>query len=623
MRRLLIALIFISTLIYADNRVWRTGNYRNNSIIGQILYISKATSLNVTINGETEKDYDFIIIYNQDGNEVARFSGLINKKLTISGSYIIAILISDSSITKSGVKVAISRPSNRYVTPTVTPTSPPTSTGIRIIGKITYDRVHVNSSGVGLDYNSIIRENMRGITVKLVRNSCTSNDIVQTTTTDNNGDYEFSNLTPTQNVKICVYAKLERSGAGGYSVKVVDNTNSDAIYTMESSLFNIGDNSTRRNLNASSGWNGSRYNGTRTSAPFAILDDIYQAIQKVKSVDSSAIFPELKVNWSIRNTPSGDGTKNELRYGLIGTSHYDGDGNLYILGDENSDTDEFDNHVIIHEWGHYFEDKFSRGDSIGGSHGDGDKLDIRVAFGEGWGNAWSAIATDDPIYFDTQGFMQYNGFYINIESDTSAIKGFFSEDSIQHILYDIYDSHNDGADRLSLGFKPIYNTLIGFQKNSKAFTSIFTFITGLQQENPSVKYKINEILNSEDIRPIVDIYGSSQTNLYSNMGDSSSISNICTSGENGVFNKLNNHKYIRFKIDNSRNYTIRVVQNNGSRSDPDFGVYRTSPFEYLGESDSTTYKIESGRYHLNIGEYLLDISDYNGENYACFNININ
>ena len=164
------------------------------------------------------------------------------------------------------------------------PTSTPTpstyyensdSDGIKIIGKVTYDRVHVKSSGVGLNYNNITRESARGVTVKLVKNSCTSNNILRTTSTNDSGDYQFLNLTPTQNVRICVYAKLKKRGVGGYDVEVVDNTNHEAIYTMQSSLFNIGEDSTRRNLNAKSGWSGYGYSGARTSAPFAILDSIY------------------------------------------------------------------------------------------------------------------------------------------------------------------------------------------------------------------------------------------------------------------------------------------------------------------------------------------------------------
>jgi len=519
-------------------------------------------------------------------------------------------------------------------TPVVTPTailSPtPTTTpnnngeGLRIIGKITFDRVHVKSSGIGLDYSNITQDNVKQVLVKLVKSSCAttnSSDIIATTITDDNGDYEFTNLPKNQNAKICVYAKMQKSGSGGWDLEVVDNTNSNALYTMQSSSFSTGENSTRRNLNASSGWGNSGYINTRTAAPFAILDSIYKAIKKVLSADSKAIFPKLKVNWSVNNVPSGNGDESGLRDGQIVTSHFNGDGNLYILGDANSDTDEYDNHIIIHEWGHYFEANFSRADSIGGAHGDGDRLDIRVAFGEGWGNAWSAIATDDPIYYDTQGIRQSDGFYMNIESGTSGSHGWYSEDSIQRILYDLYDKHNDRDDTLSLGFKPIYTTLVGFQKNTSAFTSIFSFITGLQNENPSASGQIDAILNDEDISHIYDIYGSTQNNLYSDM-EQGNTGTVCTSSEYGRVNKLNDHKYIRFSINRSAKYNISVIQNNGSGSDPDFGVYKTSPFNNLGTSDASTLGRDGGNYTLSIGNYLLDVGDYNGINYACFNITI-
>ncbi len=497
--------------------------------------------------------------------------------------------------------------------------------GVRIIGKITYDRIPVKSSAIGLNYNNIREESAKQVIIKLVKNSCAttnSSDIIATTTTDDNGNYEFNNLPTNQDARICVYAQMKREGVGGWSLKVVDNTNADALYTMQSNLFSIGENSTRRNLNASSGWGGSGYSSTRTAAPFAILDSVYQAMKKVISADSTATFPELKINWSINNVPSGDGGEAGLRDGQIVTSHYNGDGNLYILGDANSDTDEYDDHIIIHEWGHYFENKFSRADSIGGSHGDGNRLDIRVAFGEGWGNAFSAIATDNPIYFDTQGIRQSSGFSMNIESDTSGSHGWFSEDSIQRILYDLYDSHNDGADTLSLGFKPIYNVLVGFQKNTPAFTSIFTFITGLQEENKAVSDKIDDILRAENIQHINDIYGSGQSNLYSDMGDSG-VSTVCTSSEYGRINKLYNHKYVRFSINKNGYYNILVKQQSGYNSDPDFGIYKTSPFEHLADADGTTAGRESGRYNLTTGEYLLDVGEYNGINYVCFDVTIN
>ena len=100
------------------------------------------------------------------------------------------------------------------------------------------------------------------------------------------------------------------------------------------------------------------------------------------SANPSQVFPALKINWSVNNIP----VSGNKAIGQITTSHYSpSEGQLYILGAADNDTDENDDHVIAHEWGHYFEDKFSRSDSLGGSHSGNDRLDLRVAFGEGFG----------------------------------------------------------------------------------------------------------------------------------------------------------------------------------------------------------------------------------------------
>ena len=82
---------------------------------------------------------------------------------------------------------------------------------------------------------------------------------------------------------------------------------------------------------------------------------------------------------------------------------FSGSGNQHIalLADLTEDTDEFDQHVIAHEFGHYIEFNFSRADNIGGAHGLGDKLDPRVAFGEGFGYAFAAIVLNDPVARDS------------------------------------------------------------------------------------------------------------------------------------------------------------------------------------------------------------------------------
>ena len=492
---------------------------------------------------------------------------------------------------------------------------------LNIRGKITFDNVGVNANKVGLDYRNITRQPSRQVVVKAIGSR---GEVITQTTTDDRGEYQLNKLPENVNLKIRVYAQMKKgTGHVTWDVGVIDNTNGDSAYVMEGSLSSTGTVNSVRNLNASLGWNLSRryYSSARVAAPFAILDSVYTAMQKVVSAESKIDFPTLKINWSVNNVSAGNGTPQELRDGQIITSHYDGENKLYILGDEGADTDEFDNHIIIHEWGHYFEAKFSRADSIGGGHSEGDMLDMRLAFGEGFGNAFSAIATDDPIYYDSYGQSQAIGWSMNIENGKPNRPGWYSEASIQRILYDLYDSDDDGADTLSLGFTPIYDVLVGAQKQTPAFTSIFSFITALQEQNSGDKRAINAILQSEDISEIKDAYGTNHHQLYLKM-NSQRGANVCTSTTYGTSNKVNTHKYVLFSLAQTGNYTVRLSQTNGRTADPDFDLYRTSPFELIGIEEEIKFQYEEGRYQLKAGDYILDVSDYNNLRESCFNIRV-
>lgn len=496
------------------------------------------------------------------------------------------------------------------------PTIP--STGVvTISGTVTYDLVPSNPNSIGLDYNNIRKEAVKGVQVDAVDSQ---NESVASTTTDALGQYTFVVPNNTQ-MKIRVYATMFQAGTPGWDVKVIDNTNSNALYVMEGTLTSSGDSNSQRNLNASSGWGGSSYSSARVAAPFAILNNIYQAMQRVLSADANAVFPPLLINWSIHNV-SLDG---DTSLGQISSSHYS-NGNLYILGDEEGDTDEYDDHVVAHEWGHYYEDKFSRSDSIGGDHGEEDYLDIRVALGEGWGNAFSAMALDNPIYFDTLGTAQSTGFYFDVESGTSINKGWYSESSIQRILYDIYDENEDGNDRLHLGFTPIHEVFTGSEKTTEAFTSLFTFITLLKEKNPANVDAIERIVTSENIAPITDIYGTGRMNQsdaypYHDLTVGIPLE-IEINNEYGTYNKLNNRHYIKFNITSAGTYSIKLEQMNGTNSNPDFYLFRTSPFSLIDFSEGTVSGLEQKDIMLPAGEYLLDIFEYNNINSAQVRVSV-
>jgi len=491
--------------------------------------------------------------------------------------------------------------------PVTTPTTTTTTIGtITLSGKVTYDLVPVNSNGIGLDYTNIRSEAVKAVQVDAVGES---NQILASTVTDNSGNYAFS--VPNNTIlKIRVSARMRQTTTPGWDVEVLDASNGNALHVMEGSLLLTGTSNETRDLHAPSGWDGNAYSSKRVAGPFAMLDTIYTSMQIVLATEPNILFPALDVFWYAGNI---DGT-------------YYTNGGLYIYGDENSDTDEYDKHVIAHEWAHYYEDKLSRSDSIGGQHAISDRLDIRVAFSEGFGNAFSGMALNNPLYSDTLGVNQANGFSFNMENDTTTNPGWYNESSVHKILYDLFDSTNDGADILSLGFAPLHNVFTKSQKTTPAFVSIFTFITALKSENAGGAVDIDAIVSSESIASITDIYGTGRTNLASELPNYSNLTiggtaNVCPSYTYGTGNKLGNHQFLKFSIGTAGTYTITVVKSNLSgTTDPDFLIYKdtsiVSGFSTLSDSET---KILT----LSIGDYLLDVSDYNNVVGACFDVTLN
>ncbi len=81
--------------------------YDNNSDITTSLTIPGAAALEITINGVTESNYDFLYITDASSNTVT-FDGTISTTYTVAGDSINVRFRSDYSITRSGVTVTIS-----------------------------------------------------------------------------------------------------------------------------------------------------------------------------------------------------------------------------------------------------------------------------------------------------------------------------------------------------------------------------------------------------------------------------------------------------------------------------------------------------------------------------------
>ena len=343
--------------------------------------------------------------------------------------------------------------------------------------------------------------------------------VLDSTISDELGRYSFSVAASTD---VVVRVRAETI-TGDWNVQVRNNVDTSAspppldqrpIWVMDLEISSGAVDDTDVDLTATTGWDGNSYAGTRVAAPFAVLDTVYQVMQFVRSEVPGTTFPPLDVFWSPQNTP--DVGAQNLDTGALGTSFYT-QNQIFLLGMEGADAEEFDSLVIAHEWGHYFEDNFSRSDSIGGSHGLGDILDKRVAFGEGFATALAGIMLDNPQYCDTLWTSGGNlsGFEIDIDNEFVGTAGWFNELSVMRIIYDLWDTNDlgDGNDTGSIGFAPIWDVMTGPQVSTEAFTSIFTFATFLKQQGTGENALIDSLLAEQNINgPGIDEFGTNESN---------------------------------------------------------------------------------------------------------------
>jgi len=492
---------------------------------------------------------------------------------------------------------------------TVTITPPPAASGdINLSGKITFDLVPLNTSTNGLNYNAITEEPARGITVEAVNSS---NAVIATAVTNEDGDYTMT-VAPNTNLRIRAKAEMVQTSGAQWDVRVVDNTSSNALYTLSGSLADTGTVDQTRNLNAGSGWGGSSYTSTRAAAPFTILDPIYDTLKKFEAVDADVNFPPAVFNWSTRNRAANGDRAN----GEIGTSSYIGNGQLFILGDANQDTDEYDRHIIIHEWGHYFEDRVSRADSIGGAHSGGQKLDPRVAMGEGFGNALSGMITDDPFYRDSNGAGQSRGFSINVERNDPA--GWFDESTVQSVLYDIYDTPADGTDNLALGLGPIYQALTSNDyRTQSSFTTIYSFLDELREQQTGDAAAIDSLAAARGINGTT-AFGVGETNsgdvdnalpVYKVAAIDGAAVQVCSSNSEGIYNKLSNRNYVRFDVTSAGSHTLTMRRTSGATArDPDFNVFKDGSIVSRAQSNPAETEVVS--IDLTTGTHVVEAFDF-------------
>jgi hypothetical protein len=481
------------------------------------------------------------------------------------------------------------------------------NTPAAVAGKVTYDfvptSVTVSAAGQaegGLNYGGTQQLPVRHAVVELVSDN--GSTVLGQTSTDDSGNYSIAVPAGKQ-----VYVRVEAQASAGpenapdYTINIRDNTaaeyltapGSAPIYSMRGNVFTTTSHTTQVNLNAGSGWTGASYGAPRTAAPFAILDQTVNAAQKLHAAAPDVPLPALNVFWSVNNRPNSDTTADDNsgsslarnNRGLVGTSHYEGGAatGLYILGAENVDTDEYDTSVLVHEFGHYVENNVSRSDSIGGSHANGESVDMRVAFGEGFGNAFSSIMRGTPVYSDTIGPKQGRlGVYMRLDQvPATDERAWYNEAAVGNFLYEVSQAPD-------IGFAPMYQALLTGEKTTPAETSIFSFAAALRPGlSDAGKRELDQLLAAVNVQggDALDAWGTRTASpgaqadanpavypVYLPIPPGQTIT-ACTTTQFGTGNKLGNYRHMRVTIPAAGRYSLLATLKEGDTGKDDFYFY--------------------------------------------------
>lgn len=281
--------------------------------------------------------------------------------------------------------------------------------------------------------------------------------VVQCGETDTNGDFSF--VVPVSGSY--TLAVMSRAYNSQYKVSVLNDTSANTPYSITKQFSVTTGTAAIGTLTAEAD---EKVDSNLSGGAFNILYDILQANEVLRSQANTAGFtvaPKVKVYWKAGFNPySYFGAPNSpLSFYRPGYSE------LYILGGMNgdvasSDTDHFDDSVILHEYGHFLEDMYGLSNSPGGSHNGKAIIDPRLAWSEGWANYFQSFvktqmdssATASKLYIDTYGYKTSSSdttlFGTNVLFDLTQVppsatqdnpinanEGQFREVSISRTLY--------------------------------------------------------------------------------------------------------------------------------------------------------------------------------------------
>lgn len=494
-----------------------------------------------------------------------------------------------------------------------------------------------------------------------VRVTDAAGSVAQCAETDNSGN--FSLVLP-QNSSSYTISINSRGNSSTVVASVLNKPEYNTVYSLTTTVV---PDSTK-----SVGTLTAEGTGDVLAGAFNIYDQIVKVNEYLRAQVGTCSFsgcqaftvaPKVQAYWEKGFNPA-----DYFGAGNGGVSFYlPGYSRLFILGGVNgdinsSDTDHFDNAVIIHEYGHFIEDVLTDSDSPGGRHNGNAVIDPRLAWGEGWGNFIQAAVLNDPTYIDTVGNIDGStdfAIYVDVESADADCggatpppicdvpenpgEGNFREFEITRFLWDLIDTNEDASpneENISNGFPEVWTVLTsasGFKNPLAGFRSIGLLhdvqdnLPGRENWDPlrSLAAHQHGIPTSEPngYRKDWAIY---MTSGSCSLGSGYQVSITPTGSKSSRHLLLNNDFYHYRHAGGAFDLTLRYQTQSGAEADLDLYVYDESGRVFgdgavdiadatsteIGKSTSEpdgtigTAQTETVSLSLNAGNYLIQVQAY-------------
>lgn len=231
---------------------------------------------------------------------------------------------------------------------------------------------------------------------------------------------------------------------------------------------------------------------------FNILDVYTSGFEFVHSLTGSVYPPALNAYWQVGNGNgtwycNAPGSGCSLGIGIYVVGGYDGSG----------DTDQYDDDVLLHEFGHFIAEGFSKDESPGGIHWlNQNDEDLRLSWSEGWGNFFQGavkkwLSLTDPSLLSTSG-LPTSG-YVDTADDAAQIYFNFSSPPDYSTDF-MYSSSEVAVAKILLDLR-----------DTVSMNAIWNVITSYATSNPATPVNlelfVNRWLSQGNVYPAGILYG--------------------------------------------------------------------------------------------------------------------